>query len=59
MRAKSNGPRTRTIAYCPQDSTDDFDSDLNLFDWMSQWRKPGHDDLMVRGMLGRSTVYRR
>lgn len=42
-----------TIAYCPQDSTADFDSDLNLFDWMSQWRTPKHDDLMVRGMLGR------
>ena len=40
-------------AYCPQDSTADFDSDLNLFDWMSQWRTPKHDDLMVRGMLGR------
>ena len=24
-----------------------------LFDWMAQWRKPGHDDLMIRGMLGR------
>jgi len=42
-----------TIGYCPQDSTDDFDSDLNLFDWMSQWRTPKFDDLMVRGMLGR------
>ena len=42
-----------TIAYCPQDSTADFDSDLNLFDWMSQWRTPKHDALMVRGMLGR------
>jgi ATPase subunit of ABC transporter with duplicated ATPase domains len=41
------------IGYCPQDSTNDFDSDLNLFDWMSQWRTPKHDDLMVRGMLGR------
>jgi ATPase subunit of ABC transporter with duplicated ATPase domains len=41
------------IGYCPQDSTADFDSDLNLFDWMSQWRTPKHDDLMVRGMLGR------
>jgi len=36
-----------------QDSTADIDSDLNLFDWMSQWRTPKHDDLMVRGMLGR------
>ncbi|MFT7559787.1 MAG: ATPase subunit of ABC transporter with duplicated ATPase domains [Flavobacteriales bacterium] len=41
------------VGYCPQDSTNDFDSDLNLFDWMSQWRTPKHDDLMVRGMLGR------
>jgi ATPase subunit of ABC transporter with duplicated ATPase domains len=42
-----------SLAYCPQDSTADFDSDLNLFDWMSQWRRPNHDELMVRGMLGR------
>ena len=42
-----------SIAYCPQDSTADFDNDLNLFDWMSQWRTPKHDELMVRGMLGR------
>ncbi len=41
------------IGYCPQDSTNDFDSDLKLFDWMAQWRKPKHDDLMIRGMLGR------
>ncbi|MFA7554012.1 MAG: ABC-F family ATPase [Spongiibacteraceae bacterium] len=41
------------VGYCPQDSTADFDSDLNLFDWMSQWRTAKHDDLMVRGMLGR------
>jgi len=42
-----------TIGYCPQDSTADFDCDLNLFDWMSQWRTPKFDDLMVRGILGR------
>lgn len=41
------------VGYCPQDSTTQFDSDLSLFDWMSQWRKPSHDDLMVRGILGR------
>lgn len=41
------------LGYCPQDSSDDFDSDLNLFEWMSQWRTPKHDDLAVRGMLGR------
>ncbi|MCK8045467.1 ABC-F family ATPase [Shewanella sp. 1CM18E] len=42
-----------SIGYCPQDSSKDFDNDLNLFDWMSQWRLPKHNDLMVRGMLGR------
>lgn len=42
-----------SIGYCPQDSAADFDSDLNLFDWMSQWRSAKHDDLMIRGMLGR------
>jgi ATPase subunit of ABC transporter with duplicated ATPase domains len=26
---------------------------MNLFDWMSQWRRPKHDDLMVRSILGR------
>ncbi|MGI1677618.1 MAG: ABC-F family ATPase [Cellvibrionaceae bacterium] len=42
-----------TLGYCPQDSTDDFNVDLNLFDWMSQWRKPSHDDQIVRATLGR------
>ena len=41
------------IGYCPQDSAADFDSDLTLFEWMSQWRTAKHDDLMVRAMLGR------
>ncbi len=41
-----------TIGYCPQDSTVDFDSELSLFDWMSQWRTPKHDDLAVRALLG-------
>ncbi|GIU46222.1 ABC-F family ATPase [Shewanella sairae] len=42
-----------SIGYCPQDSSKDFDNDMTLFDWMSQWRLPKHNDLMVRGMLGR------
>ncbi|MDU0353003.1 ABC-F family ATPase [Paraglaciecola aquimarina] len=41
-----------SIGYCPQDSTKDFDNDLTLFDWMSQWRTPKHDDLAVRALLG-------
>ena len=39
--------------YCPQDSNDEFDSDLSLFDWMTKWRKPEHDDQIVRSTLGR------
>ena len=42
-----------TFGYCPQDSTADFDNDLSIFDWISQWRTVKHDDLMVRGILGR------
>ena len=41
------------LGYCPQDSTADFKCELNLFDWMSQWRKPNHDDQIVRATLGR------
>ncbi len=41
------------FGYCPQDSTVDFDCELSLFDWMSQWRTPKQDDLKVRAMLGR------
>ena len=41
------------VGYCPQDNTQDFDNELTLFDWMMQWRTPKHDDLKVRGLLGR------
>ena len=42
-----------TLGYCPQDSNSDFECGLNLFDWMSQWRKPSHGDQIVRATLGR------
>lgn len=41
------------LGYCPQDATADFNNDLNIFDWMSQWRRPIHDDLIVKATLGR------
>ncbi|MGK0441672.1 MAG: ATPase subunit of ABC transporter with duplicated ATPase domains [Pseudohongiellaceae bacterium] len=55
---KANGGNIKwaenaTLSYCPQDSNDDFDSDLNLFDWISQWRNESHDDQIVRATLGR------
>ena len=42
-----------SVGYCPQDSGVFFENDLTLMDWMSQWRRPCHNDLMVRAMLGR------
>jgi len=41
------------IGYCPQDAGAEFSSDLTIFDWMSQWRKPSHDEQIVRSTLGR------
>ena len=41
------------IAYFAQDHGDQFESDLNLFDWMQQWGKPGDDEQVIRGVLGR------
>ena len=42
-----------TLGYCPQDSGANFDNELNLFDWMTQWSKPSHGDQIVRATLGR------
>ncbi|QSX34942.1 ABC-F family ATPase [Shewanella avicenniae] len=42
-----------SIGYYAQDHADDFENDLNLFDWMSQWRREGDDDQAVRAVLGR------
>jgi ATPase subunit of ABC transporter with duplicated ATPase domains len=37
----------------PQDTSECFPNDENLIEWMTQWRKPGDDDQVVRGILGR------
>lgn len=41
------------IGYCPQDHGDLFERDLNVFEWMSQWMQPQHDEQNVRSVLGR------
>ncbi|MCG9640428.1 ABC-F family ATPase [Vibrio sp. Isolate34] len=41
------------IGYYDQDHAHDFETDMNLFDWMSQWRQEGEDEQVVRGFLGR------
>ncbi|MDA9003994.1 ABC-F family ATPase [bacterium] len=52
-KGKVQWSENATLGYCPQDATTDFASGINLFDWMSQWRKPNHDDQIVRATLGR------
>jgi ATPase subunit of ABC transporter with duplicated ATPase domains len=41
------------IGYYAQDHSTDFSKDMNLFDWMSQWKKPGDDEQAIRAVLGR------
>ncbi|WP_299267355.1 ABC-F family ATPase [uncultured Psychrosphaera sp.] len=41
------------IAYYAQDHASDFETDMNLFDWMSQWRRETDDEQSIRGFLGR------
>lgn len=39
--------------FMAQDLTAEFDSDLPLIEWMQQWSRPGDDDQVIRGILGR------
>ncbi len=41
------------IGYYAQDHAADFDNDLTVFDWMSQWKQEGDDEQVVRSFLGR------
>lgn len=41
------------IGYYAQNHSADFEKDLNLFDWMSQWTNEGDDEQVIRGVLGR------
>ncbi|WP_413111806.1 ABC-F family ATPase [Thaumasiovibrio sp. DFM-14] len=41
------------IGYYAQDHASDFAEDLNLFEWMSQWKNEGDDEQVVRSFLGR------
>ena len=40
------------LGYCPQDNINEFNSNISLFDWMSQWRQASHNDQIVRATLG-------
>ena len=41
------------IGYFAQDHAADFATDMNLFDWMTQWKKERDDEQMIRATLGR------
>ncbi|WP_118985339.1 ABC-F family ATPase [Photorhabdus sp. CRCIA-P01] len=42
-----------SIGYYAQDHANDFDCDLTVFDWMSQWKREGDDEQAIRSVLGR------
>ncbi|MBL3598427.1 MAG: ABC-F family ATPase [gamma proteobacterium endosymbiont of Lamellibrachia anaximandri] len=42
-----------TIGYYAQDHAIDFEDDMNLLEWMSQWQQAGDDEQVVRSYLGR------
>ncbi|QSA98476.1 ABC-F family ATPase [Methylococcus sp. EFPC2] len=41
------------LGYFAQDHAADFAENLNLFDWMSQWKRESDDEQAVRATLGR------
>lgn len=41
------------FGYYAQDHSSDFEQELDLFDWMSQWRKENDDEQSVRSVLGK------
>jgi ATPase subunit of ABC transporter with duplicated ATPase domains len=41
------------LGYFAQDHASDFETNLNLFDWMKQFTQKTDDDQIVRSMLGR------
>jgi ATPase subunit of ABC transporter with duplicated ATPase domains len=41
------------LGYYAQDHAADFEGKESLIDWMTQWAKPGDDEQVIRGTLGR------
>jgi len=47
-------PESASIGYFAQDHAADFATDMNLFDWMTQWAKPqDKNEQSIRAVLGR------
>ncbi|NOV26745.1 ABC-F family ATPase [Cupriavidus necator] len=41
------------VGYMPQDTYEEFPTDRDVMDWMSQWTQAGDDETSLRGTLGR------
>lgn len=41
------------IGYYAQDNAYLFQQNMTVFDWMTQWKQPQHDEQAIRGVLGR------
>lgn len=41
------------VGYMAQDVSEQFEQDVNLFDWLLEHRQPGDDDQALRSVLGR------
>jgi ATPase subunit of ABC transporter with duplicated ATPase domains len=39
--------------YFAQDNAAEFETDMSLFDWITQWQPPGADEQLLRATLGR------
>ena len=45
------------LGYFAQDHSEEFQKDVSVFEWMSQWGRPEDDDQVIRSMLGRLLFY--
>ncbi len=41
------------VGYMPQDTSIDFDGEISLTEWMSEYKQEGDDDQSIRSVLGR------
>ena len=41
------------VGYFAQDNAPEFEQDISLFDWISQWQPPGAPEELLRATLGR------
>ncbi len=41
------------LGYFSQDHAHEFETDMSLFDWITQWQPKGSDEQLLRGTLGR------